>query len=171
MRTLWLIVLACFVAVGAGCASPGKTASAQRATSGEERAVREAMDGFFAAMNSLLDGDVAPMEAVWSMRDDITYISPSEQFYTGRSAVMSSWRFQADQRFGGSISPIETHMFLNRGDALAVVQSRARGPGERIGGGTREVDIWTTAVLRKEHGAWKMVSLVPQPIRGFPVQH
>lgn len=171
MRILWPVVLAFFVAVCAGCASTGGAATPRGATAEEERGVREAMDGFFAAMDSLLRGDVAPMEAVWSTRDDITYMSPSQQFYTGRSAVMSSWRFQADQRFGGSIGPSETHVFLTRGGGIAVVQSRARGPGQRIGAEAREVDIRTTAVLRKEHGEWKMVSFIPQPIPGFPVQH
>ncbi|MCP4384570.1 MAG: hypothetical protein GY798_24685 [Hyphomicrobiales bacterium] len=44
----------------------------------ETAAVRQAADDFYSAPNILFTGDVAPMESVWSHRDDVTYMGPND---------------------------------------------------------------------------------------------
>lgn len=73
----WLVAVA-FCAAGVFFA-----AGAVHAEDKAAQEVRAAAGQFYAALNVLFAGDVAPMSAVWSHRDDVTYMGPAGGFRVG----------------------------------------------------------------------------------------
>lgn len=66
-----------------------------RASADETGAVLAANARFYAALNTMFSGEVAPIEAVWSHADDVTYMGPTGNYEQGWSAVRKDWRGQA----------------------------------------------------------------------------
>jgi hypothetical protein len=52
------------------------TIAAAPALAGGEAAVAKANEHFYAALNAMFEGNLAPMEAVWSHAGDVTYLPP-----------------------------------------------------------------------------------------------
>jgi len=123
--------------------------------------LEDATTGFYAALNDLLAGDAAPMEALWSHADDVTYMSPFGELLVGWEPICASWRSQADQRLGGRVDPQELHHFS--ADGLGVVVGFERGT-VRIGGVDTPVDIRATSVYRVEDGRWAMIGHHTDPL-------
>ena len=56
------------------CAAFFLSNSPARAAEENTAAVRAASNQFYAALNKLFTGDMAPMDAIWSHRKDVTYM-------------------------------------------------------------------------------------------------
>ena len=65
------------------CAAFLVSTSPARAAEDNTAAVRAASNQFYAALNRLFTGDMAPMEALWSHRKDVTYMGPGGGFRVG----------------------------------------------------------------------------------------
>lgn len=126
------------------------TAQAEEA---DAKAVQQASDQFYAALNALFTGEVEPMKAVWSHKDDITYMGPAGDYRVGWKQVAQEWETQAARKLGGKIVPEETH--INAGRDLAVVSCYE--VGKNVVDGAQPVKIRATSIYRKEGGAWKMI--------------
>jgi len=116
---------------------------------------------FYAALNDMLAGDVAPMLALWSHADDVTYMSPFGELLVGWEAISRSWEAQADQRLGGHVEPEELRHFVS--DALGFVVGFERGSVE-IDGQDTAVDIRATSMYRVEDGRWMMIGHHTDPL-------
>jgi len=130
-------------------------AVAADARGGEEKAVGEANARFYAALNVMFSGDLAPMKAVWSQRDDVTYMGPDGGFEVGWAPVLAVWEKQAARKLGGKIEATRVH--VNAGTDLAVVSAVEVGENSNADGGPAKVSIRATNVFRKEDGTWKMI--------------
>jgi len=141
---LVLVVLAaaCFMAAG----------SAQ--STADQAAVKQAAMKFYAALNSMFTGDVAPMKEVWSHAADVTYMGPVGGMQVGWSQVAATWESQATMKLGGKVEPADMHIFV--GNDLAVTQNYEKGQNT-LDGQPVTVSIRATNVFRKENGAWKMI--------------
>ena len=53
------------------------------AWAGGDAAVLAANDSFYAALNEMFVGDIAPMEAVWSHADDVVFMGPNGMVRAG----------------------------------------------------------------------------------------
>jgi hypothetical protein len=49
----------------------------------DNKAVREAAEQFYFALNAIFKGDLTPMQKVWSHADDVTYMGPGGGFRIG----------------------------------------------------------------------------------------
>ena len=127
----------------------------QSARGGEEQAVADASARFYAALNAMFTGEVAPMTQVWSHRDDVTYMGPDGGFEVGWEQVRAVWDKQAAKKLGGRVEPGETRTTL--GGDLAVVSTVEVGENTNADGKTARVSIRATNVFRKEDGTWKMI--------------
>lgn len=114
-----------------------------------------ANSAFYAALNNLFVGDVAPMREVWSHADDVSYMGPSGRFEIGWADVSKEWDRQAALKLGGHVEPIETHAVV--GDVLAVVNNYEQGENTNAMGKTERVRLRATNVYRLEQGKWKMI--------------
>ncbi len=136
------------------CCSLGALA-AQDGTAGDEvQAVREANEGFYAALNTMFTGDVTLMQSVWSHREDVTYLGPDGSFIKGWEATLKDWEKQAAMKLEGNIEPAEIRITV--GGDMAIVHNYEVGENI-VDGTTTPVKIRATNVYRKENGAWKMI--------------
>ncbi len=121
----------------------------------DEAAVKQAVTQFYAALNSMFTGNVAPMEAVWSHAKDATYMGPTGGFYVGWKQVLPAWQAQAAMKLGGKVTPADMHIAVGRN--LAIAENYERGENTNAAGKTQKVSIRATNVFREEGGQWKMI--------------
>jgi ketosteroid isomerase-like protein len=129
--------------------------TAAAAAGNDRQAVLAANAQFYAALNKMFVGEVAPMEAVWSHAGDVTYMGPNGLFDRGWSAVLKTWQDQAAMKLGGRIEPAEMQVIVGRD--LAVVTDYEEGENTNANGKVERVKLRATNSFRKEGGAWKMV--------------
>lgn len=129
-----------------------------------EKEVLAANDQFYAALNTLFTGEIAPMNAIWSHADDVTYMGPIGGFQVGWDAVSKDWEAQAAMKLGGSL--VASEMRVTAGRDLAVISNIENGENLNVKGEIQKVSIRATNIYRKENGHWKMighhVDLLPQ---------
>ena len=124
-------------------------------TAAEQTAsVQQATEGFYAALNKMFVGEVAPMEAVWSHRDDVVYVGPSGGIHVGWANVKPIWKEQADLKLGGEIKIKDMHVVA--GADMAIVVNYEVGQNT-INGETQQVELRATNIFRNEDGQWKMI--------------
>jgi ketosteroid isomerase-like protein len=150
MRTTSSQALAACVLAIAGMIST----SAAYAAPSDEQAVRQATNGFYAALNDMFTGNIEPMQNVWSHANDVTYMGPDGKFIVGWDHVLPEWQSQAARKLSGEIRSEQIQ--VNVGNDLATVQCREVGQNVVNGKPTR-VTIRATNVFRKENGQWKMI--------------
>lgn len=150
MRNLSVIALVAFVLSIAGMAP----LTAAQAAPSDAEALRQANDGFYAALNEMFTGNIEPMKAVWSHADDVTYMGPDGKFTVGWNKVFSDWQSQAALKLGGQIQVEQVHATI--GQDLATVECREIGENY-VNGKPTEVSLRATNTFRKENGQWKMI--------------
>ncbi|MGE0667077.1 MAG: nuclear transport factor 2 family protein [Sphingomonadales bacterium] len=151
MRISYLVSVLCLLAVAV---VPGAAVADHHLKPAQTDTVQKATEGFYAALNKMFVGEVAPMEAVWSHRDDVVYVGPSGGIHVGWDKVKPIWQEQAALKLGGEIKVKDMHV-LSSGDMAIVVNYEV---GENtINGETQQVELRATNVFRMEDGAWKMI--------------
>ncbi len=141
--------------VGAAlCAAFLFSTTPARATEDHTAAVRAASNQFYTALNKLFTGDMAPMEAVWSHRKDVTFMGPGGGFRVGWDAVRKDLASQAAMKLGGSIKPAQVK--ITAGSDLATVSNMEVGSNV-IDGKKVVVSLRATSIYRQENGQWKMI--------------
>lgn len=128
----------------------------------DKTAVEQADNGFFAALNAMFGGDLAPMNALWSHADDVIYMGPDAAIHVGWPATSASWKDQAAMKLGGEIHAVERHTTV--GGDLAVVYVRADGSNTTPDGAKATFSLRGTNVFRKEGGAWKLIAHHSDPL-------
>jgi len=130
----------------------------------DTRAVEHASYEFYASLNKLFEGDVAPMINIWSHADDVSYMGPAGGFQVGWERVRAQWEEQAALKLGGKIEPDNTRITV--GDDIAFVQAYEQGDNVDPQGKLVQVSIRATTIFRKEAGQWRVIAhqtdLIPQ---------
>lgn len=124
-------------------------------TTGDAQGVEKANAQFYASLNAMFRGEIAPMEQVWSHATDVTYMGPAGGIQTGWDHVRSAWESQAALKLGGKVEPTKTRIIV--GDDLATVTCLEVGDNRDAQGRPQNVSIRATNVFRKENGQWKMI--------------
>lgn len=128
--------------------------SPARAADDDTQAVTATLGTFHDALNVLFTGDAAPMKAVWSHADDVTYMGPSGAMQVGWAQVEPYWDKQAARKLGGKVVVADLH--LTASPQLAVANYHEQGENI-IDGKPQPVLIRTTTTFRKENGQWKVI--------------
>ena len=121
----------------------------------------EASAEFYTALNAMLGGDAAPMLALWSHEDDVTYMSPFGELLSGWEPIRASWQAQAEAHLGGEVRGEGVH--LVEGDVLAFSVGFERGEVQ-VEGRPTPVDIRATSMFRREDGQWRMIGHHTDPL-------
>jgi ketosteroid isomerase-like protein len=129
--------------------------TAAAAAGSDKQAVMAANTQFYAALNQMFVGKLAPMEAVWSHGGDVTYMGPNGQFERGWSAVLKTWQDQAALKLGGKVDPADMQAIV--GNDVAVVTLYEVGENTNANGKVVRLKLRATNSFRKESGTWKMV--------------
>jgi ketosteroid isomerase-like protein len=129
-------------------------AASSTTSANDESDVKQAATNFYAALNTMFTGDVAPMLETWSHAADVIYMGPNGGMKVGWAQVQPTWEAQAAMKLGGKVEPSDMHIVL--GDDLAITQNYEKG-SNTINGKLTTVSIRATNVFRKENGVWKMI--------------
>jgi ketosteroid isomerase-like protein len=130
------------------------TARPAQAADDDTQAVKAANVAFHDALNTLFTGDAAPMKAIWSHADDVTYMGPVGGMQVGWSQVEPYWDKQAAKKLGGKVDPVD--LYVTASPTLAVVHYYEKG-ANFIDGKPQPVNIRATTTFRKEGGQWKVI--------------
>ena len=148
MRTR--ITLSLLVLTGAAL----MVAAPARAADDNTQAVKAAVATFHEALNRLFTGDAAPMKAIWSHADDVTYMGPTGTKQVGWSQVEPHWDKQAAKKLGGKVDAVDVHVTASPQLGVAVYYEK----GENIiDGKVQPVSIRATTTFRNENGQWKVI--------------
>ena len=150
MRNSSALALATFMLAVAGLVP----LSAAHAAQPEEKAVRQATDEFYAALNAMFEGNVEPMKTIWSHSEDVTFMGPDGKFTVGWDQVLADWERQAAMKLGGAVRPERIHVTV--GQDIATVACYEVGENI-IDGKPQTVSLRATDIFRKEDGQWKMI--------------
>jgi ketosteroid isomerase-like protein len=125
-------------------------------SSASETAVRQAADQFYSALNTMFTGDLAPMKAVWSHADDVTFMGPGGGVQVGWDKVLETLEGHAAMKLGGKVMAKDVRLTV--GDGIAVMHNMELGENTNAAGKPQKVAIRATSLFRKEGGAWKMIA-------------
>ncbi|HET7461319.1 MAG TPA: nuclear transport factor 2 family protein [Longimicrobium sp.] len=120
-----------------------------------EQIIRSFVDRFYAALNQMLNGEPAPMLALWSAGAEATVMHPDGERLMGCEEVRGAIEAWAAGVCRGHIEPRGVSVRLVTGD-VAVVSAVEAGRGT-IAGETVEVEGRATLVIRRDAGQWKAV--------------
>jgi ketosteroid isomerase-like protein len=121
----------------------------------DAKEIADAAARFYAALNAMFEGDLAPMVEVWSHADDVTYMGPDGGFQVGWKQVLADWEKQAAMKLGGHVEP--DAMRITAGRDLAVTHNYEKGANINTGGMPGSVLLRATNLFRRENGMWKMI--------------
>lgn len=119
-----------------------------------EDEIRAVATQFYAALNSVLNGDAAPMADVWSRGPDSTTMHPIGGREVGWEQVWASWQQVAGIASGGNVE-LGEQLIRVIGDAayeLGIERVDATLAGQPV---RREVRV--TNIYRREAGAWRII--------------
>jgi ketosteroid isomerase-like protein len=125
--------------------------------------VKNTLQKFYKALNDIFDGNITPMERVWSHTKDVTYLSPDGSFNVGWKEVLADWTLQAKQHLSGEVTPTNMHMVISQN--IAIAQSYVKGHNVDQTGRTQSISLRATVVLRQENGQWKVISVHTDKLR------
>jgi ketosteroid isomerase-like protein len=120
-----------------------------------EDEVRQASEQFYAALNSMLNGDTGPMMEVWSHGSDASAMHPFGSRSLGWEEVRGGWEQAAQAFSGGQVALDEMVVFAISEDA-AYTLGTEHGQAS-VGDQTVGIDWRVTNIYRREAGGWKIV--------------
>lgn len=119
-----------------------------------EAGVHEASRQFYAALNSMANGDAGPMSDIWSHGASVTTMHPIGGREVGWDEVQGPWQQVASISSGGRVT-LRDQMIQATEDLAYEVGNEV---GEFTMGGERiSLDLRVTNVYRREADGWKIV--------------
>ena len=120
-----------------------------------EDEVRQASERFYAAVESMLNGDASGMSDVWSPRATASTMHPLGGRQVGWDAVRESWENAAEAFEGGSVEVSDLEVcVLGAGAAYTTGVEHVQAS---VGGKSLSFDIRATNVFAREGTVWRIV--------------
>ncbi|MEE8633836.1 MAG: nuclear transport factor 2 family protein [Methyloceanibacter sp.] len=117
--------------------------------------VRGAVDQWFAVLNAMLNGDPEPFAALYSHKDDVTYMGAEGTYRVGFEAAYADWQAQAEKSTGGAVEGAKIQLAVS-GD-MATAAYITKGSVKQPNGEIAHTYLRETSVFRKEDGQWRMI--------------
>jgi ketosteroid isomerase-like protein len=119
-----------------------------------ESDIRKASDKFYAALNSILNGDWTPMADVWSRSPDVSTMHPPGGTEVGWDEIRASWENLAKICSNGRVELHDQRISI--GEDLAY-ETGTEHVNVLIGKAKAQADLRVSNVFRREGSEWKMV--------------
>ncbi len=129
--------------------------SASPSDAQQEQELKAANDRFYAALNAMFTGELAPMNAIWSHRDDVTNMGPFGGRLTGWQAVGAEFKKEAGMKLGGRVACKD--VIIHAGDDMGYTVCVEQGENMSADGKPVTVSHRATNVFRRENGQWRLV--------------
>jgi len=120
-----------------------------------ENEIRAATLLFYAAFNTALHGNLAPMSAVWSHRQDVSSLSAAGGYATGWNEVHAGFQNMARLYPGGNIE--QRNMKVVAGKDMGYSVCIETGQLRSSEGPMVTFNQRATNIFRLEGGAWKLI--------------
>jgi len=120
-----------------------------------EDEIRQASEQFYAALNSVINGDPEPMMEVWSHGSEVTAMHPLGGREIGWEEVRASWE-QVAQAFSDGQVSLDGLVVVPLSDDVGYTLGSENGQA-KVGDETLVIDWRVTNIYRREEGEWKMV--------------
>jgi hypothetical protein len=120
-----------------------------------ETEVRQALDQFYAAINSMFTGDLKPMEQICSRSPELTMLTPFGGRQVGWINVRAQLLKESQLKFQGRVEPRDVLVRVF-GDVGYTV-SRIYSENLTIGGKPFACDLRSTGIFRREGSEWKLI--------------
>ena len=133
--------------------SPGRWGFAQKADA--EKELRAANDQFYAALNAMFTGELDPMNAIWSHREDVTDLGPFGDRLVGWEAVGAEFKKESGMKLGGRV--MVKDVMVHAGSDLGYTVCVEQGENMSAAGKPVRVSHRATNIFRLENGQWKLV--------------
>jgi ketosteroid isomerase-like protein len=120
----------------------------------KEDQVRDASETFYRALNSMANGDAAPMADIWSHSEEATTMHPIGGREVGWAEVEKPWQQVASLSSAGSIT-LKGQLIRASGDMayeIGTEQGQFTLAGEEV-----SFELRVTNVYRREAGGWKII--------------
>ena len=130
-------------------------AQSQAPATANEKDIRAATVLFYAAFNSALHGNLAPMSAVWSHRPDVTSLSAAGGHAKGWNEVYAGFQNMARLYPGGSIE--QRDMIVVAGKDIGYSVCTETGQLRSSEGPMVTFNQRATNIFRLEGGTWKLI--------------
>jgi ketosteroid isomerase-like protein len=117
--------------------------------------VRNASKQFYAALNTLLNGDASAQADIWSHSAAVTTMHPIGGRQVGWNEVRESWEQVARLASGGQVS-LDDQLIRVAGDVayeLGVERGHLKIAGQEV----HSIEDRVTNIYRREAGQWKLV--------------
>lgn len=119
-----------------------------------EDEVRVAAERFYAALNSMANGDAGPMDDIWSRAADVTAMHPTGGRQVGWDQVRGSWRQVAGIASGGRVT-LGDRLIRVVGDAA--YELGTEHVDMTLAGQPVRTEVRVTNIYRREGGAWRII--------------
>ena len=116
--------------------------------------VRTASEQFYAALNSMANGDAGPMADIWSHDADVTAMHPIGGRQLGWNQVGDSWQQVAKIASDGRVTPGDQ---LIRVIGDAAYELGTEHVALTLAGDSVRTEVRVTNIYRREAGAWRIV--------------
>jgi len=119
-----------------------------------ESDVRRASEQFYAALNTMLNGDAAPLEAIWSHGPAVTTMHPIGGREVGWERVREAWVNVAQLATDGKVS-LKDQLIQVVGEVayeVGIEQGQFK-----LGGHAVSVEGRVTNMYQRQAGAWKII--------------
>jgi len=113
--------------------------------------VQQALERFYAAFNSVFEGDVRPMSKVWSGSPDITYVDTFGTMHVGWPAIKETLERLTKTKAGTLISASDFE--INFKDRLAYTWCTEQWESKNA----EPEKLHANNVFRYEKGGWKLI--------------
>lgn len=119
-----------------------------------EAEVRNASAQFYAALNSMVNGDATPLSEIWSHGSAVTTMHPIGGREIGWDSVRASWEQVSHLASSGSVELKDQHLHV-AGDAafeVGIEKGQFTLAGEDV-----SIEHRVTNVYQRENGCWKII--------------
>jgi len=121
----------------------------------DEKAVQDAVEQWFVALNAMFAGDPQPFAELYSHAEDVTYMGAEGTYRIGWEATYDDWKTQAEKSLGGEVHGEEIHVIVE--GAMATATHFTEGTVKTADGKMIDQRVRETSVFRKKNGTWKMI--------------
>ncbi|HYL60888.1 MAG TPA: nuclear transport factor 2 family protein [Candidatus Acidoferrales bacterium] len=150
-----LVALLFAFAVAPCLAQTDAPRASSAAAASAAQGIRDATMRFYIALNSVLRGDLGPMETVWSRGAEVSNLSPAGDRARGWNAVFAYYKNLSRQSVGGRIAPTDITVVagINLGYSVCIEEGETRSPEGPMVKYSQRV----TNIFRLEDGKWKLI--------------
>lgn len=113
---------------------------------------------FYAAVQQVMNTNIAPMLALWSEQDDVTYCDPYGNYHHGRDGIVAYWQraAQLNSHAPGSVTSTAELMMVQSSESI-ICTVMAEHIQVRQDDHVLQMKALATNIYRYEGDRWRMI--------------